>query len=154
MSQKHRYFTATILISLLVIFSLSGCEKESDIENDLIVGEWDITGILVGIFQEPDSEVDILETLCEENGSMRFDKDHDGVFKSDCMPSMRIPTKFDWELNDDTLLMTFFGYEIKPLFQLIETEPNDQLNLFFSTDSLGVLNDQDTVLQIRMLRKI
>jgi hypothetical protein len=148
---RSKFVQSSILIFILLILSNWACSREGVADPDTIVGKWDISGMFVGIYSYGGSGVNILDTLCEDDGSMRFDSDQDGLFKSKCIPNL-IPARFSWAVDDDTLFMDFMGFIIKPLYSIKTEESSAILDLFFSADTTGVIADQDTVLQIRMFR--
>ncbi len=151
MLKKINFIAFFILILMYVSLFSWACSRDSGTDPDPIVGKWDISGMFVGIYSVGGDEVNILDTLCEDDGSMKFENNKDGLFKSKCIPNL-IPAKFSWEVDADTLFMDFMGFVIKPLYSLKTLETNDLLDLLFSADTTGAIEDQDTVLQIRMLR--
>ena len=150
--QAIRISSLSIIACLLIFLFSTACNKEKLIGDNPIIGDWQIENIAVGLYDQSDNDLEILEELpVEEVGGMQFKSNYRGSFTGESMPNW-MPEKFNWNTRADTLIMEIYGYEIKPLFKLQNLNDNDYLDLLFSTDSLSQIVDQDTVLQLRMQR--
>jgi len=143
--QLQRIF---IGISILV-FALSGCQKGSEFEQSPLVGEWNINGISIGIYHGMEHDLELIQEMPVEEGGIIFKSNQKASFIGEDNPKW-MPKRFDWDIDEDTLIMEVFGYEIKSLFNITKIDSVDYLDIMFGTDSLGIIMELDTVMQLNL----
>ncbi len=93
----------------------------------------------------------MIEELPADEGGMEFNSKKEASFIGEDLPKW-MPKKFDWDTREDTLIMGVYGYEIKSLFTISSDNSLDYLDILFNTDSLGIIMEMDTVIQLSMYK--
>lgn len=147
--QRIKHLQSIFIFAFISVLAFSGCKKGSEFDNHPLVGEWSLNGISIGIYHGMDQDLEVIQELPVDEGGMEFNSKKEASFVGEDLPKW-MPKKFDWDTRDDTLIMEFYGYEIKSLFNIRSENSQDYLDILFGTDSVGIIMAMDTVMQLSL----